>query len=98
MNSCQDSIGRLKCEYIDLYHLHWPTRHVNNWGAASQYSINTEKLPAGKDMGTRADFVAQVETVKTLFEKGLIKNWALSNEKVGLDDVWRVFTGCLKGV
>ena len=78
LQSCKDSIARLKCGYIDLYHLHWPTRNVSLWGSGSQTNINSSQK--NKTSGDRDEFIAQVKTIKALLDEGLIKYWALSNE------------------
>ena len=86
--SCRASIERLQCEYIDLYQLHFPSRDTPIFGCASFYPgtkdnpnrpfAATDELPPhvpGYEV-----FERQVLAIKTLFDKGLIKHWGLSNE------------------
>lgn len=81
--SCRESIGRLKCGYIDLYQIHFPSRDVNCFGAASFVFDGEKGGPkpfAIADKGTSEDFKQQVLAIKDLFDAGLIKYWGLSNE------------------
>lgn len=80
MASCKASLARMRCQYIDLYYLHWPTRDTPIFGCASFFSGGKERPMPHFDKGTMADFEAQVLAVKGLFDAGLIKHWALSNE------------------
>ncbi|CAK9107786.1 Protein tas [Durusdinium trenchii] len=77
--SCKASIERLKCQYIDLYYLHWPTRNVPVFGCISYFPDKNRPVPSF-DKGEVKDFEAQVLAIKALFDAGLIKHWALSNE------------------
>jgi aryl-alcohol dehydrogenase-like predicted oxidoreductase len=78
--SCEASIERMKCKYIDLYQLHWPTRDVPLFGCNS-YAKDGENRPMPfNDNGAPEVFEAQVKAVKVLLDKGLIKYWGLSNE------------------
>ncbi|CAJ1406704.1 unnamed protein product [Effrenium voratum] len=79
MASCKASIERLKCKYIDMYYLHWPTRNVPIFGCAAFYPDKQRPMPSF-DKGEPKDFEAQVLAVKVLLDAGLIKHWALSNE------------------
>lgn len=78
--SCKASIQRMKCEYIDLYQFHWPTRDVPIFGGA-QFKLNGEDRPMGSfDTGKVEDFERTVLSAKALIDEGLIKYWGLSNE------------------
>lgn len=80
MASCTASIERLKCSYIDLYQLHWPTRDTPLFGAAV-FKPDGELRPMPfQDKGSPEVFEAQVLAIKQLLDKGLIKHWGLSNE------------------
>jgi len=79
MASCRASIERMKCKYIDLYYLHWPTRNVPVFGCASFFP-DKHRPPPSFDKGEPETFETQVKAIKSLFDAGLIKHWALSNE------------------
>jgi len=80
MHACKSSIERLKCEYIDLYQIHFPSRDTPLFGPhffapkgeARPFPFNDE---AGYEM-----FEQQVLSIKALLDAGLIKHWGLSNE------------------
>ena len=78
--SARASLSRLRTEYIDLYYLHFPSRFgFNGFGWAS-YGTPERYASSRTSDGSAADFDRQVLAVKRLFELGLIKHWALSNE------------------
>jgi len=76
MEACQASLKRLRCEYIDLFQLHWPQRYVPAFGKV-EYKVEKERP---EDMPTPEHFDRQVLAVKALFDAKLIRNWGLSNE------------------
>mmetsp|Transcript_22630 Transcript_22630/g.28883 ORF Transcript_22630/g.28883 Transcript_22630/m.28883 type:complete len:307 (+) Transcript_22630:152-1072(+) len=79
MASCKASLERLKCDYIDLYQLHWPCRDLPVFGPASYQNIRDGRNSA-VNKGEPETFDQQVLSVKALFDAGLIKHWGLSNE------------------
>jgi len=93
-HSCRASLARLSCDVIDLYQLHWPSRDTPMFGCAGFYpegfnrpmkyvdmgeAYAKERFDKGHDGGMGV-FERQVSALKTLFDKGLIKQWGLSNE------------------
>lgn len=78
--SCKASIERLKCGYLDLYQLHWPSRDIPLFGCASFMKDGAGRPPPFNDNGSPAVFEEQVKNVKKLLDEGLIKYWGLSNE------------------
>lgn len=78
--SCKASLERMKCGYIDLYQLHWPSRDTPIFGCASFMPDGVNRPPKFNDRGTPEDFEKQVLNVKKLLDAGLIKHWGLSNE------------------
>jgi len=78
--SCKASIERMKCEYIDLYQLHWPSRDTPVFGCASFHKDGKCRPMPFVDNGNLDAFEAQVKAVKILLDQGLIKYWGLSNE------------------
>lgn len=78
--SARASLARLGIDSIDLFYLHFPARmgaHAfgwASWGAPERYAASRSSD------GSAADFDRQVLAVKRLFDLGLIKHWALSNE------------------
>ena len=66
-----DSLKRLKTDFIDLYQLHWPERNTNYFGKLGfEYNPN-EKWN---------DFKSILEILKKLIDKGKIRYIGLSNE------------------
>ncbi len=65
-----DSLKRLKTDYIDLYQLHWPERNVNNFG----------KLGYTHKENSWNEFEDVLENLKKYIEIGKIRYVGLSNE------------------
>lgn len=89
-SSARASIERMKCEYLDLFYLHFPTRkgmNVFGWGSYGSPERYQDSKTSDGDM---ADFERQVAGVKRLYDHGLIKHWGLSNE-----DAYGVTMFCL---
>jgi len=78
--SCKASIERMKCEYIDLYQLHWPSRDTPLFGCATFKKEGEARPFAFADKGEPEAFERQVKVIKGLLDQGLIKYWGLSNE------------------
>jgi len=65
-----DSLKRLKTDYIDLYQLHWPERNVNNFG----------KLGYEHKENNWNQFEDVLEDLKKYIDSGKIRYVGLSNE------------------
>ena len=65
-----DSLRRLKTDYIDLYQLHWPERNVNNFG----------KLGYTHKENNWNEFEDVLEDLKKYIDIGKIRYVGLSNE------------------
>ena len=65
-----DSLRRLKTDYIDLYQLHWPERNVNNFG----------KLGYTHKENNWNEFEDVLENLKRYIDIGKIRYVGLSNE------------------
>ena len=65
-----DSLRRLKTDYIDLYQLHWPERNVNNFG----------KLGYTHKENSWNEFEDVLDNLKKYIDIGKIRYVGLSNE------------------
>ena len=66
-----DSLTRLRTDYIDLYQLHWPERSVNSFGKLGYVHDDDE---------TPTPIAEQLFTLDTLVKAGKIRQIGLSNE------------------
>ncbi len=66
-----DSLKRLKTDYIDLYQIHWPDRYVSMFGAPD-YDVDQER--------ETVPIAEQLEVFKDLIDAGKIRYIGLSNE------------------
>eukprot|EP00227_Mantoniella_beaufortii_P005314 CAMPEP_0197613832 /NCGR_PEP_ID=MMETSP1326-20131121/59216_1 /TAXON_ID=1155430 /ORGANISM="Genus nov. species nov., Strain RCC2288" /LENGTH=412 /DNA_ID=CAMNT_0043182697 /DNA_START=50 /DNA_END=1288 /DNA_ORIENTATION=- len=80
MWSCKKSIERMKCDYIDLFQIHWPSRDVQMMSTPTFAPEGVNRGMPFFDKGTPADFERTVVSIKELFDAGLIKHWGVSNE------------------
>jgi aryl-alcohol dehydrogenase-like predicted oxidoreductase len=78
--SCNKSIERLKCEYIDLYQIHWPTRDTPLMSTPTFAPGDKNRFMPSFDKGTQEDFDRTVKSIMDLFDAKLIKHWGVSNE------------------
>jgi len=66
-----DSLARLRTDYLDLYQIHWPGRNVPMFGV-------TRFDPAKEAPGV--PILDQIETMAGLIDAGKIRHYGLSNE------------------
>ena len=69
-NALNNSLKRLKTDYLDLYQLHWPERNVNNFGKLG-YTHKESKWNKFEDI---------LINLKKFVDQGKIKYVGLSNE------------------
>lgn len=70
--ACDSSLKRLKTDYLDLYQLHWPARHVPMFGET--YYDPSKENPAAPD------FEEQLSALGELVQAGKVRYVGLSNE------------------
>jgi len=70
-DAVETSLKRLQTDYIDLYQLHWPDRHVNSFGQLG-FTVNPK------------EHITPIEetlvALDTLVQSGKVRNIGLSNE------------------
>ncbi|MBG9390016.1 aldo/keto reductase [Caenimonas aquaedulcis] len=71
VESCDNSLKRLKTDVIDLYQIHWPERNVPMFGTM-YYDPTKER--------TRTSLHEQLETLAGLVKQGKIRYVGVSNE------------------
>jgi aryl-alcohol dehydrogenase-like predicted oxidoreductase len=69
--ACEGSLRRLRTDWIDLYQIHWPARHVPMFGVLS--------FDPAKDKPC-ASIQEQLEALDTLVRAGKVRAVGLSNE------------------
>ncbi|WP_066966620.1 NADP(H)-dependent aldo-keto reductase [Microbulbifer sp. Q7] len=70
LQACDDSLTRLKTDYIDLYQVHWPERQANFFGKLSYQH--------GDDDGV--DISETLSALQELVDAGKVRHIGLSNE------------------
>lgn len=70
LKACDDSLSRLKTDYIDLYQVHWPERQSNFFGKLGYQH--------GDDDGV--DISETLSALQELVEAGKVRHIGLSNE------------------
>ena len=71
--SCQKSIRDLRCEYIDLFYIHWPFPNYHAPGCDGD-SRNPDSRPFSVE-----EFMNTYRQCESLVEKGLIRHIGVSN-------------------
>lgn len=56
VHSCKATIDRMKCEYLDLYQLHWPSRDIPIFGAHAFFPKGENRAFPYFDEGKPEDF------------------------------------------
>lgn len=65
-----DSLARLRTDYVDLYQLHWPDRSTNMFGQLGYSHVDEDTVPLEETLGVLGDLV----------KAGKIRAVGLSNE------------------
>ena len=78
--SCDQSLKRMGCEYIDLFQIHWPSRDVPIMSTPTFMPGGDNRFAKFHDTGEVEDFERTVSSIKELIDAEKIKHWGVSNE------------------
>ncbi|WP_445363274.1 NADP(H)-dependent aldo-keto reductase [Microbulbifer sp. ANSA003] len=70
LQACDDSLKRLRTDYIDLYQVHWPERQTNFFGRLDYVHGSDDGVPIAETLGA----------LEELVEQGKVRHIGVSNE------------------
>ena len=75
----EQSLLRLKTDYVDVYTLHWPARYTpqSNWGQSLNYDVEMERAPYYKNA---ASFEEITEAMGTMIDQGKLRGYGSCND------------------